>query len=261
MRVLGAVALVTGASSGVGRAVAMALAEAGAELVLHGRDRARLAEVADCTGGLPLLADLSSADGVEQLAERALALRGRLDVLVASAGQGWAGPFTDMDSTDLDALVGLNLLAPMRLTRVLLPGMLERGHGHLALVGSVAGRTGVAGEAVYAASKAGLDGFAESLRLELSGSGVSVSLTLPGAVDTPFFANRGRPYDRTVPKPVPADVVAAAVLDAVRRDRAEVWTPGWLRVASAVRAVAPGAYRRLSARYGEPVRSRAEVPR
>jgi short-subunit dehydrogenase len=138
--------------------------------------------------------------------------------------------------------------------------MLERRSGHLCLVGSIAGRTGVAGEAVYSATKAALDAFAESLRLELHGSGVGVSLVVPGVVDTGFFAARGRPYDRRSPRPVSSDRVAAAVVDAIAHDRAEAWVPGWLRVAPAVRSLAPGAYRRLSARFGEQVLPREQPP-
>ena len=118
------------------------------------------------------------------------------------------------------------------------------------------GRTaGVAGEAVYSATKAGLDAFAESLRAETVGSGVNVSVVVPGVVDTGFFDTRGRPYERARPRPVPPDAVADAVVRAVVRDRAEEWVPRWLRIAPAVRALAPGAYRRLAARFGEPVRS------
>jgi short-subunit dehydrogenase len=134
--------------------------------------------------------------------------------------------------------------------------MLARGRGHLVFVSSIAARTGVAGEAVYAAAKAGLDAFAESLRLELAGSGVGVSVVVPAAVDTGFFARRGRPYQRSSPKPVSAAAVARAVVTAIERDRAEVFLPSWMRVAPTVRALAPAAFRHLSLRYGEGVRSR-----
>jgi short-subunit dehydrogenase len=160
-----------------------------------------------------------------------------------------------MGQDAMQHLVTLDLLVPIALTRALLPAMVTRGVGHVALVGSVAGRTGVAGEAVYAATKAGLDVFAESLRLELTGSGVGVTLVVPGAVDTPFFTARGRPYDRRFPRPVHPDRVAAATVEAIRRDRPVVTVPRWLTLASVVRAAAPGAFRRLSARFGEPVRS------
>jgi short-subunit dehydrogenase len=100
-----------------------------------------------------------------------------------------------------------------------------------------------------------VDVFAESLRLELTRSGVGVTQVLPGAVDTPFFTTRGRPYDRRFPRPVRPDRVAAATVEAIRHDRAVVTVPRWLALASVVRAAAPGAYRRLAVRFGEPVRS------
>jgi short-subunit dehydrogenase len=108
---------------------------------------------------------------------------------------------------------------------------------------------------VYAAAKAGLDAFGESLRLELVGTGVGVSVIVPSAVRTEFFSTRGREYDRVVPRAVAPEVVARAVVRAIERDRAETWTPRWVRIAPVVRALTPGVYRRLAARFGEPVRS------
>jgi short-subunit dehydrogenase len=179
-------------------------------------------------------------------------------VLVATAGAGLSAPFTSVEAAVIDRLLAVDLLAPIRLTHAALPPMVERGEGHVVLVASVAGRTGVAGEAVYAAAKAGLDAFAESVRLELSGTGVGVTVLLPGVVDTQFFADRGGAPMRRLPRPVSAERVADAVVDAITHDRPEVWVPGWLRVAPAVRAVTPGLFRRMSARFGEKVRIRDE---
>ena len=257
MRLDGRIALVTGASAGIGAAVAEYLAAAGARVVVHGRDQQRTEAVARQTGGVPLLADLAVPGAAAELAEAALGVHGTMDIVVANAGLGWSGPFAEMSAAEVDRLVALDLLAPLQLVRRLLPPMLDRRVGHVALVGSVAGRTGVAGEAVYAGTKAALDVFAESLRLELSGTAVAVSLTIPGVVDTGFFAARGRPYDRSRPRPVPAADVAQALVDGIAHDRAEVWVPGWLRVAPAVRALAPGLYRRLAGRFGEQVASRS----
>ncbi|WP_371402889.1 SDR family NAD(P)-dependent oxidoreductase [Kribbella sp. NBC_00662] len=256
MRLDGKVALVTGASAGIGAAVAERLAVAGARVVVHGRDAERTAEVAGRVDGVPVLGDLAAAGNAAEVADAALAVHGRIDVLVANAGLGWSGPFVQMRAEEIDQLVALDLLAPLQLVRRLLPSMVERGSGHIALVGSIAGRTAVAGEAVYAATKAALDVFAESLRLEIRGTGVSVSLIIPGVVDTGFFSARGRPYDRKRPRPLPAADVARALVDGIANDRAEIWVPGWLRVAPVVRALAPGLYRRLSARFGEQVRPR-----
>ena len=127
--------------------------------------------------------------------------------------------------------------------------MLERGSGRIVLVASVAGLTGVAGESVYAAAKAGLLVFGESLRLELAGTGVGVGTVSPGVVDTAFFARRGTPYDRERPKPIPPGRVADAVIRSLE-GKDDLVVPGWLGIAPKVRAVAPAVYRRLARRFG-----------
>jgi short-subunit dehydrogenase len=259
MELRDAVALVTGASSGIGHAVAGRLADAGARVLVHGRDPGRTAAVAaqvSSAGTDGYVVDLAEPGGARRLAAEVLAAHPTVDVLVANAGFGWSGPFSSMPAERLDELVAVDLAAPLALVHTLLPGMVARRRGHVVLVGSVAGRTGVAGEAAYAACKAGLDAFAESLRLELRGSGVGTTVVLPAAVRTPFFATRGRAYDRRRPRPVDPDRVAAATLAAIRADRAEVWVPGWSRAGGLARALAPATYRRLAGRYGEQVRSR-----
>jgi short-subunit dehydrogenase len=251
----GAVVLVTGGSAGIGRAVCLELAVAGAAVVVHGRDARRTQDVADRVNGVAVRADLREYDAVQALAGQALAAHGRVDVLVANAGIGWSGPFVEMRDQKIAGLVTVDLVATMRLARLLLPGMVERRTGCLLLVTSVAGRTGVAGEAVYAAAKAGLDAFAESLRLELAGTGVHVGVVVPAAVDTGFFSVRGRAYDRRVPRPVKPETLARAVVRAIEQDRAETWIPRWIRLAAVVRAVFPSGYRRLATRFGESIRS------
>ena len=250
MHLNGAVALVTGASSGIGRAVVERLTAAGSIVLAAGRNRDRLAEVTDATGATPLLADLVEPGAGRALAERAIARWARVDIVVNNAGVGWEGSFTGMSDVIAAKLMAVNLWAPIELTRALLPGMIRRGGGHLVYVTSIAGRVGVANESVYAASKAGLDVFAESLRLELSGRGVAVSVVVPGVVDTPFFARRGRRYYRRLPRPQPPGRVADALVSAIDRDRAEVYVPGWLRVPVAVRGLLPPVYRRLARRFG-----------
>jgi short-subunit dehydrogenase len=250
MRITGAVALVTGASSGLGRATAELLAARGATVLVHGRDEAALTTLAGRIGGVPLRADFAVPGAAEELAREAVRVAGRVDLLVANAGSGHAGPFTAMDPDDVERLVTANLVAPVRLTRALLPAMLERGGGGLAYVTSIAGRTGVAGEAVYAATKAGLDAFAESLRLELRGTGVSVGVLVPGVVDTAFFERRGRPYGRTRPRPLDPGPVAAVLVRLIEAGDAEAYRPRWLRLPVTVRAAAPGMYRRLAGRFG-----------
>jgi short-subunit dehydrogenase len=249
MRLAGAVALVTGASSGIGEATADALAAAGTRLVLSGRDPDRLAAVAARTDATAVRVNLADPDGPDQLAAAALAAAGRVDLLVSNAGAGWAGPIGELDAGQAADLVKLNLLAPIQLARRLAPAMAERGYGRLIFVSSIAGATGVRHEAAYAATKAGLNNLAESLSYELAGQGVGVTLVLPGVVDTAFFGRRGRPYDRRWPPPIRPDRVAAAIAEAARRDRDVVYVPGWLRVPAWLHGVAPGAYRRLARRF------------
>jgi short-subunit dehydrogenase len=257
MQLEGRIALVTGASSGIGRAVSPLLAERGATLALAGRDERALAAVAERTGGQPLVADLASPGGAERLADLVLERWGRVDLLVSNAGAGWAGDLAAMPLEVAERLITLNLAAPVRLTRLLLPGMLERGSGHLVYVTSIAGATGVAREAVYAATKAGLATFADSVREEVAGSGVTVSVVVPGVVDTPFFDRRGSAYDRSWPAPIPAERVARALLRAVASDRAEVFAPAWIRVPARVKGAVPGLYRRLALRFGQAPQRRA----
>lgn len=265
MHLRGAVALVTGASSGIGRAIALELAGRGARVIVSGRDAGALAGVAEATGGTAVVADLTGGAGVppggegvvggmaravEELAAAAEALHGRVDVLCNNAGVGWAGAFEGMPAADIDRLLVLDLLAPVRLTRALLPGMVARRRGHLAFVTSIAGVVGVGGETVYSAAKAGLGMFAESLRQEVEPRGIGVTAVAPGAVDTPFFDRRGVPYGRGRPRPVSAQRVAKVLVDAVVADRPEAFTPGWLRLPARLHGGLPGMYRALARRFG-----------
>ena len=147
-------------------------------------------------------------------------------------------------------LIELNLTAPVQLTRLLVPAMAARGRGHVVFVSSIAGATAVRGEAVYSAAKAGLACFAESLAHELAGTGVGVSVIVPGVIDTPFFERRGRPYDRQRPRPLPAERVATAITAAVTADRRVVYVPGWLRFPAWLHGAAPGTFGRLARRFG-----------
>jgi short-subunit dehydrogenase len=252
------VALVTGASSGIGAAVARRLAAEGNwHLVLNGRDRTRLERVAqdldhgaNDTSAAAFATDLAEPGADRRLAEYVLDSAGRLDLLVAGAGIGWAGPFDTMPPRAIDEVFSVDVLAPVHLVRLLLPGMISQGTGRVVLIGSVAGSLGVRDEAVYSAAKAALGTFAEALRYELRGTGVGISHVVPGVVDTPFFDRRGAPYVRSRPRPVPAERVAEAVWQAIIHDRDEVYVPGWLRLPGRLHGVAPALYRRLAARFG-----------
>ncbi|MDT5093596.1 MAG: hypothetical protein QOH60_2959 [Mycobacterium sp.] len=253
MHLDGAVALVTGSSDGIGACAARKLAARGARVVVHGRDPDRTAGVAAAVGGAAVIADIATPDGRRELVAEAMQPFGRIDILVNNAGIGYSGPFTHMTVDQIRHIIEVDLLAAVELTHAVLPGMLERHRGAVCFVSSVAGRAGVAGESVYSATKGGLDTFAESLGFEAAGTGVHVGVVVPGVVATGFFEKRGRPNERSRPKPVSADAVADAIV-AVVTGRTEAWVPKWLRIASTFRAVAPSTYRRLAGRFGETVR-------
>jgi short-subunit dehydrogenase len=235
MKLAGARALITGASSGIGSAAARLLTRAGARVLLTGRDATALGALAEETGGSSLALDLGSAEAAQRLAEWA----GDVDLLVCNAGLGWAGELDDMPMSTIDEIIEVNLSVHMRLTRLLLPAMLERGAGHLVFVSSIAGSMGVADEAVYAGTKAGLRTFASSLRLAVAKKGIGVSVVVPGVVATPFFQRHGRTYDDAQLKAIPAEDVAKALVDAVARNRAEVFAPAWLRFPARFYGAAP----------------------
>ncbi|MEU2776429.1 SDR family NAD(P)-dependent oxidoreductase [Streptomyces sp. NPDC007162] len=244
-------ALVTGASSGIGAAVARRLAaEGGWHMVLNGRDATRLERVAAQASAVAFAADLTGPHSDRDLCDFVLDRVGRPDLLVACAGVGWAGDFTAMPRSAIDELVSVDLLATLHVVRRLAPHMAEAGSGRIVLIGSVAGSVGVRGEAVYSAVKAALGVFADALRYELRSTGVGVSHVIPGVVDTPFFTRRGVPYLRSSPRPVAPERVADAVWRSVRRGRDEVFVPAWLCLPARVRGLSPGLYRSLAARYG-----------
>ena len=250
MDVRGSVCLVTGASSGIGAATARALSSRGARVLAAGSDPGRTQAAAARAGGTALVADLAADGAAAQLAASAEAVHGRVDVLVNNAGVGWAGEFAEMPEAEISRLVQVDLTAALLLTRALLPGMVGRGRGHVVSVGSIAGHAGGRGEAVYAACKAALAAFTESLRQEHARSPVGFSVVIPGVVATPFFDRRGVPYTRTFPRPVPAERVAAAIVDAIVREHAQVVVPGWLGGPMRLRGALPELYRPLVDRFG-----------
>ncbi|GII57239.1 gluconate 5-dehydrogenase [Planotetraspora thailandica] len=189
--------LITGAGSGIGRALALELASRHGALALVGRRLEPLAEtaalVADRGGAAhTITADLTADGEPERVVAQAVALLGGLDVLINNAGNVRAAPLEDIDVADIQAMINLNLVAPILATRAALPYLRAAGaqHGHAALIGiaSASGLVGTPYYATYAATKAGLTRFDEALRRELYGSGVHVATVYPGPVDTPMMA-------------------------------------------------------------------------
>lgn len=216
------VAIVTGASSGIGAATARELGRRGATVVLAARRAdeldAQVRAIREAHGkAVAIPADVTDATHVTQLLDHTITAFGRVDVLVNNAGAGWLKPFAFTSPDEMSALLNVNLLGAMMVTRAVLPGMLERRHGAIISVGSLSGR--VAMEPLYSATKYGLRGFSLALRRQVVGSGVSVSLVAPGKIRTAMTEH----LSARMPKP---DLVARTIADLITNPRREVVIPG-----------------------------------
>jgi short-subunit dehydrogenase len=240
MELAGRSVLLTGATGGLGRAIAAAAAGRGAKLILTGRkpDALRtLAAELPGDGHRTLPADLAEAGAAEKLAAEA----GEVGVLIANAGLPGAGLLTDFSADEVTRALRVNLEAPMLMARALYPPMVERGSGHLVFVSSLQAKVASPRTSVYSATKFGLRGFAMGLRADLRPQGVGVSLVLPGFVrDAGMFAESG-----TKPPPgmstVSPEQVSAGVVRAIERDKLEVVVaPLSMRVVTHFALAAPG---------------------
>lgn len=221
MELAGRSALLTGATGGLGRAIAAALAERGASVVLSARKAEALEALAaelPGEGHRVLPSDLAEPGAAEKLAAEA----GEVDVLVANAGLPAAGRLTDFTSEQVGRALRVNLEAPMLMARTLFPAMIERGSGHLVFIASLSGKAASPRSSIYNATKFGLRGFALGLRADLAPKGVGVSLVSPGFIrGAGMFADAGA-------KPPPGlgtgrpEQVGAAVVKAIEHDKVEV---------------------------------------
>jgi short-subunit dehydrogenase len=259
MELGGCNALVTGGSGGIGTHIARALARAGANVVVSGRREDALAAVAAELRELGVRADGVAADlydltQVDSLIERSAAALGPLDLLVNNAGVENAAEFARYTREELTSMIDINLTAPLLLTHRVLPGMLERGRGHVVFMASMAGKLGLAYVAPYAATKAGLVAVTQSLRIQHQGTPVGFSVICPGfvagdgmyqrMVDQGFSSNR-LVGSTTIEK------VVDKVIDAIRRDRPELIDAGSpVRPLLALAQLAPGMVERLAPRVG-----------
>lgn len=182
----GHTALITGGAGGIGRATAVDLQALGARVVIADVDAVRLPAVAAQLGVIPLHVDLAEDASLDRLAEAVL--DEGVSILVNNAGRSRIEPFVKSDPADWDELYRVNQRAPMRLTQLLLPGMVERGFGRVIHVSSDSARAGSSGEAVYAATKASLIGFAKSVAREVAQDGVTCNVVCPGPIRTPMVA-------------------------------------------------------------------------
>jgi short-subunit dehydrogenase len=247
MNLGGRTALVTGASGGLGHAIARGLARRGASLVLTARRAEVLEALAAETGGRALACDLSDRAGAERLVDEA----GAVDVLVANAGIPGSGRIESFSVEEIDRALDVNLRAPMILARLMCEGMAERGGGQIVFVSSLSGKAGAAGSSVYAATKFGLRGFAMSLREDLRPRGIGVSTVFPGFIrDAGMFHDSGAKLPGYVGTKTPDDV-ARAVIRAIEHDRSEVdVAPLPMRVGAALAGLAPEAVAMVQRRLG-----------
>lgn len=220
-RLAGLTCVVTGASRGIGRATAVALAERGARVLALARSRDALEVLQEECGAVPMVVDLTDdADVWGALDEAAEAYGGVPDVVVNAAGVFGVAPCAEETVTAFDRHLSLNLRAPFLVTRAVLPGMLERGSGLIVNIGSIAGRKALPGNAAYSASKYGLRGLHEVLLEEIRGTGVRASLVEPAATDTSIWDALDPDGDPGLPNRsdmLTAEQVADAVVFAVTR--------------------------------------------
>ena len=223
----GKVAIVTGASSGIGEATALALAAEGAQVALAARRVERLEALAQRieAGGeraLPLAVDVTEEAQARAMIEQTRQAWGRIDILVNNAGVMLLGPIVGADTEDWRRMVSINLLGLMYATHAVLPVMLAQRQGHIVNVSSVAGRTARAGSGVYNATKWGVGAFSESLRQEVSKDNIRVTIVEPGAVATELTDHITNPAVREDIKawvsamtPLQSEDIAASILYAV----------------------------------------------
>jgi NADP-dependent 3-hydroxy acid dehydrogenase YdfG len=221
--------VITGASSGIGAALADECARRGARLVLAARRKELLAEVAQRTGGLARPTDVTDRADVEALAATAVAHAGRIDVWVNNAGRGISRPVSALTDEDVDEMMRVNLKSALYGMQAVLPRFKAAQQGQIVNVSSMLGRVPFAPiRSAYAASKAALNSLSANLRMELAADfpNIHVTTVMPGVVATDFGASarHGGPDSRSLPGAQPADEVARIIADAIERPRAEVYT-------------------------------------
>jgi short-subunit dehydrogenase len=237
VRINNSTVLLTGATGGLGHAIARELRSRGAQLILTGRRAEVLEPLASELGARALAADLADGAAIDRLLEQA----GEVDILVANAALPGAGALADFSVQEIDSILDVNLRAPIVMARALAPAMAARGAGHLLFVSSLSGKAGTPLTAMYNATKFGLRGFALGLRPDLREQNVGVSVVCPGFIrDAGMFAASGAKLPPGVGTRSPEDV-ARAVAEAIERNRAEVdVAPLPLRVGTIFASVAPG---------------------
>lgn len=247
MQISGSTVLLTGATGGIGQAIARALKQHDAELILTGRRVDVLEPLAAELGARTLAVDLSVAAEVDRLVREA----GEVDILLANAALPGAGRLDSFTMEEIDRALDVNLRAPIALAHALVPAMVKRRSGHLLFMSSLAGKAATPRTSMYNATKYGLRGFAAALRAELREDGVGVSTVFPGFIrDAGMFADSGVKLPTGVGTRTPEDV-AKAVVTAIERNHGEVdVAPVSMRVGAIFSGVAPDIAAAFTRRVG-----------
>ncbi len=240
-------AIVSGASRGIGRATARALAARGARVGLLARSEGDLDQLASSLPrSVAISADVTDAPATDAAIRRFAEKAGGLDLLVANAGIAHTAPFLELEAGRAEELTEVNFIGTLNQVRAGLPLMLNRGRGHIVIISSAAALRGFPWTAVYAATKAAQKAFAEALRHELSGTGVSLSTVMPGSVRTDLHRHEGErmPDWWRRGKKIEPEVVAEAIVKGVTEDQREVHVPANVRMLG-LNSLAPGMVDRL----------------
>ncbi len=257
------VVLITGASNGIGRQLAVDLAARGAIVAGCGRSIPRLKEVlVEVRRTSPRSAmigcDVSDAEQVRGMTAKILADYGKIDILINNAGVGMRQPFVDMPLAMIEEIVRTNFLGAVYCTHEVLPSMIARGAGHIVNISSGAGKIGTLNMAAYCGSKFALNGWSESLYHELKPLGIKVTVVCPGPVKTEF----SRDFRDSEPKSpakliVTTEAVCREVIKAIEKNKFEVILPRWLAFLCAFKRHMPNLFRHLAQRKFEPYVSRS----
>ncbi|MCS6907859.1 MAG: SDR family NAD(P)-dependent oxidoreductase [Anaerolineales bacterium] len=220
-------ALITGASSGIGEALALQLAQRGCDVALIARTQARLEQVASQIKGfgrkaLVLPTDLTDAQATRSAVHTVLDTWGRIDFLFSNAGQYYRSPIAKLATELLRQSMEINFYSHVELVLSALPAMLARRSGHIVLISTMDAKKGIPPDTPYVAAKCALSGFGDLLRQELYGSGVEVTIAFPGRVDTPMIAHLSVPW---ISAKISAERCAKAILRGVERRKAEIILP------------------------------------
>lgn len=248
MQLAGSTILLTGATGGLGHAIARGLADRGAHLVLTGRRAEVLQPLADELGAVAVAADLARPEDVQRLADD----HAQADVVVHNAALPGSGALDDYRTDELDRVVDVNLRAPIELTRRMIPRWKQRGRGHVVFISSMSAKVPTADASLYAATKLGLRGFAQALRPELRPHGIGVGVVFPGFIrDAGMFADTAAVLPKGVGTNTPEEV-AAAVVRAIEKDRGEIdVAPLGIKASGVLNGLFPGLPSAVAARIDD----------